>query len=273
MKQLFNKHNSFLIALVSMVVLARIVPYRKEYNEIFDLSTFIDWGICIIFLLYGLKLNIKQVLGDIKNWRLHLLVQLGTFVLFPLLVLPFYLVVKGTNYELIWLSVFFLASLPSTISSSVVPGIHCQGQCYRCYIQCLCFGTYRYRCHAIADGFLHRRHADGRRARRGSAATAAQSATAAHTRAVAKSFVEKNSGQIHTSDRAFRPTYNIAYRLRELLRRFRPPNILVGIANGFRCCYRCGCVPVFRCLHHTPAYHQAIAFLTRRYHRYNVLRV
>ena len=152
-------------------------------------------------------------------------------------------------------------------------GIHCQGQCYRCYIQCLCFGTYRYRCHAIADGFLHRRHADGRRARRGSAATAAQSATAAHTRAVAKSFVEKNSGQIHTSDRAFRPTYNIAYRLRELLRRFRPPNILVGIANGFRCCYRCGCVPVFRCLHHTPAYHQAIAFLTRRYHRYNVLRV
>lgn len=120
MKQLFNKHNSFLIALVFMVVLARIVPYRKEYNEIFDLSKFIDWGICIIFLLYGLKLNIKQVVGDIKNWRLHLLVQLGTFVLFPLLVLPFYLVVKGTNYELIWLSVFFLASLPSTISSSVV---------------------------------------------------------------------------------------------------------------------------------------------------------
>ena len=90
MKQLFNKHNSFLIALVFMVVLARIVPYRKEYNEIFDLSKFIDWGICIIFLLYGLKLNIKQVVGDIKNWRLHLLVQLGTFVLFPLLVLPFY---------------------------------------------------------------------------------------------------------------------------------------------------------------------------------------
>lgn len=68
MKQLFNKHNSFLIALVFMVVLARIVPYRKEYNEIFDLSKFIDWGICIIFLLYGLKLNIKQVVGDYIFW-------------------------------------------------------------------------------------------------------------------------------------------------------------------------------------------------------------
>ena len=152
-------------------------------------------------------------------------------------------------------------------------GIHCQGQCYRCHLQRLCFGAYRYRCHTVADGAFHRRYADGRRARRGSAATAAQSVTAAHTRAATKSIVEKNSRQIHTSDRAFRPTYNIAYRLRELLRGFCPPNILVGIADGFRCCYRCVGMPVFRCLHHTPAYHQATAFLTRRYHRYNVLRV
>ena len=273
MKQLFNKHNTFLFALVFMVVLARIVPYRKEYNDIFDLSTFIDWGICIIFLLYGLKLNIKQVVGDITNWRLHLLVQFGTFVLFPLLVLPFYLIVKGTDYEPIWLSVFFLASLPSTISSSVVLVSIARGNVTAAIFKCFCFGAYRYRCHAVADGAFHRRYADGRRARRGSAATAAQSATTAHTRTAAKSIVEKNSRQIHPSDRAFRPTYNIAYRLRELLRRFRPPNILVGIAYCFRSYHHCGGMPFFLCLHHTPAYHQAIAFFTRRYHHDNVLRV
>ena len=120
MKKIFNKQNNFLFALVGMILLARILPYRDEYNSTFNLNRFIDWGICIIFLLYGLKLNIKEVFRDIKNWKLHLLVQLGTFVLFPLLVALFYPLAKGTDYQLVWLSIFFLASLPSTVSSSVV---------------------------------------------------------------------------------------------------------------------------------------------------------
>jgi len=45
---------------------------------------------------------------------------LGTFVLFPLLVIPFYGIVKDSAYFVTWLSIFFLASLPSTVSSSVV---------------------------------------------------------------------------------------------------------------------------------------------------------
>ena len=120
MKKIFNKQNNFLFALVGMIILAKIIPYRDEYNTVFNLNRFIDWGICIIFLLYGLKLNIKEVFRDIKNWKLHLLVQLGTFVLFPLLVALFYPLAKGTDYQLVWLSIFFLASLPSTVSSSVV---------------------------------------------------------------------------------------------------------------------------------------------------------
>ena len=120
MKKIFNKQNKFLFALVGMILLARILPYRDEYNAVFNLNRFIDWGICIIFLLYGLKLNIKEVFRDIKNWKLHLLVQVGTFVLFPLLVALFYPLAKGTDYQLVWLSIFFLASLPSTVSSSVV---------------------------------------------------------------------------------------------------------------------------------------------------------
>ena len=267
MKQLFNKHNSFLIALVFMVVLARIVPYRKEYNEIFDLSKFIDWGICIIFLLYGLKLNIKQVVGDIKNWRLHLLVHLGTFVLFPLLVLPFYLVVKGTNYELIWISVFFLASLPSTISSSVVLVSIAKGNVTAAIFNASVSGLIGIVATPLLMGFF----IDGTQTGVGQDEVVRQ--------LLLKVLLPLILGLLlnpllkNTSDRAFRPIYNIAYRLRELLRRFRTPNILVGIAYCFRCCYRCSGMPVFRCLHHTPAYHQAIAFLTRRYHRYNVLRV
>lgn len=103
-----------------MVSAGKLIPYREEYNQYFNLSAFIDWGIAAIFLLYGLKLNIKEIVKDISNWKLHLLVQSGTFILFPLLVFLFYGMAKDTPYYITWLSIFFLASLPSTVSSSVV---------------------------------------------------------------------------------------------------------------------------------------------------------
>lgn len=103
-----------------MVFLGKLIPFREEYSLYFNLEKFIDYGITIIFLLYGLKLNIKDVVKDITNWRMHLVVQLGTFVLFPFLVLLFYYFVKNTSYFPVWLSIYFLACLPSTVSSSVV---------------------------------------------------------------------------------------------------------------------------------------------------------
>ena len=118
--KIFNQQNIFLLLLVLMVVLGKIIPYEESYQKVFDLNAFINWGIAGIFLLYGLKLNIKEVKKDITNWRLHLLVQAATFLLFPLLVFIFYGFSKDTTYYSLWLSIFFLASLPSTVSSSVV---------------------------------------------------------------------------------------------------------------------------------------------------------
>ena len=118
--KILDKQNIFLLLLLLMVISGKIIPYREEYNQIFNLGTFIDWGIAGIFLLYGLKLNLKEVVKDISNWKLHLLVQFGTFILFPLVVLLIYPFVKSTTFLPLWVSVFFLASLPSTVSSSVV---------------------------------------------------------------------------------------------------------------------------------------------------------
>lgn len=120
MKKIFDRQNIFLILLVLMVVAGKLIPYKAAYNEIFNLGTFIDWGIAGIFLLYGLKLNLKEVMKDISNWRLHMLVQFGTFILFPLLVFLFYPLARGSSWLPLWTSVFFLAALPSTVSSSVV---------------------------------------------------------------------------------------------------------------------------------------------------------
>ena len=116
----FFVKNAFLWLLVLMVLMGYLIPYRESYNAYFNLGTFIDWGIVIIFLLYGLKLNLREVLNDVKNWKLHLLVQIATFVLFPLLVMPFYKIAQGNEFYVLWLSIYFLACLPSTVSSSVV---------------------------------------------------------------------------------------------------------------------------------------------------------
>lgn len=120
MTKIFSRQNLFLILLIVMVVMARWIPFRESYNSYFNLSAFIDWGIAGIFLLYGLKLDLKEVVKDIANWKLHALIQSGTFILFPLLVMLFYPLVKDSGYVNVWLSVFFLACLPSTVSSSVV---------------------------------------------------------------------------------------------------------------------------------------------------------
>lgn len=118
--KMFSRQNLFLFLLAVMVLMAKLIPFHESYNRYFNLSAFIDWGIAGIFLLYGLKLDLKKVVKDIANWKLHVLIQSGTFILFPLLVLLFYPLVKDFGYVSIWLSVFFLACLPSTVSSSVV---------------------------------------------------------------------------------------------------------------------------------------------------------
>jgi sodium/bile acid cotransporter 7 len=74
----------------------------------------------MIFFFYGLKLSTAQLLSGIKNWKLHLLVQGSTFLLFPIIVLLIYPFVEGESNELFWLAFLFLAALPSTVSSSVV---------------------------------------------------------------------------------------------------------------------------------------------------------
>lgn len=119
MKVILQKIDPFLGGLVVMLILAWFIPFDEKDNY-FPLSEIIYWGISGIFLLYGLKLDLRKVLKDMSNWRLHLLIQLTTFVLFPLLLLLFYPFFKGSTFEDLWLATFFLAALPSTVSSSVV---------------------------------------------------------------------------------------------------------------------------------------------------------
>lgn len=109
-----------MIALLAMIVLAWLSPDLGAGKTPIRLGTVIDVGVTLIFFFYGLKLSPEKIKAGMGNWRMHLTVQSVTFLVFPLLVLPFYPLCKGTGYEPFWLGMFFLAALPSTVSSSVV---------------------------------------------------------------------------------------------------------------------------------------------------------
>ena len=114
------KIDTFILAIIITVLLAYLFPQFGSHSSKIDLDLIASIGISLIFFFYGLKLSPEKMKSGLKNWRLHLLVQASTFIIFPLVVLLFYPFVNSEQNENLWLAFFFLAALPSTVSSSVV---------------------------------------------------------------------------------------------------------------------------------------------------------
>lgn len=112
--------NNFFLLLLAMVVLAWLFPDWGSEESPVLLKEITTWGVSLIFFFYGVRLNLQQLLKGLRDWKLHLLIQSTTFLLFPLLILLVNLVAAGDQQNLLWLGVFYLAALPSTVSSSVV---------------------------------------------------------------------------------------------------------------------------------------------------------
>ena len=77
-------------------------------------------GVALIFFLHGLTLSFESLRGGVLHWRLHLIVQSCTFLLFPLLGLVFLWAAPVDWFPPeLDLGIFFLCALSSTVSSSV----------------------------------------------------------------------------------------------------------------------------------------------------------
>ena len=114
------KTDLFFLAILAVIVLAYLFPFWGSSQSPIPLNVMGSIGVSLIFFFYGLKLSPLKIRTGLKNWKLHLLVQLSTFLLFPIIVLlalPF--VADGAS-NMYWLSFLFLAAIPSTVSSSVV---------------------------------------------------------------------------------------------------------------------------------------------------------
>lgn len=115
------KFDKFVLAILVTIIIAYFFPQFGAEDSVLRLNQIASVGISLIFFFYGLKLSKEKIKSGLSNWKLHLLIQLSTFVLFPLLIIAFYpYSTTNDHIHTIWLGFLFLGALPSTVSSSVV---------------------------------------------------------------------------------------------------------------------------------------------------------
>ncbi|SMC70442.1 bile acid:sodium symporter family protein [Moheibacter sediminis] len=115
------KFDKFVLAIIVTIIIAYFFPQFGAEDSVLPLNLIASVGISLIFFFYGLKLSKEKIKSGLSNWKLHLLIQLSTFALFPLLIIAFYpYSTTNDHIHTIWLGFLFLGALPSTVSSSVV---------------------------------------------------------------------------------------------------------------------------------------------------------
>ncbi len=110
----------FIIALLLAILCAFLNPDLGRTRESFSLSQISNYLLVLIFFFYGLKLDIPTIKKSLSNVKLHLLVQISTFIIFPALFFIYKYFFGGFYSENLEIGILFLCALPSTVSSSVV---------------------------------------------------------------------------------------------------------------------------------------------------------
>lgn len=106
----------FLVVLIGVVAIATVAPVRGSGVAIAHHVA--DMAIMLLFFLHGAKLSRQAIMAGIVAWRVHLLVLLATFALFPLLGLLVQALALPVDRTLLT-GILFLTLLPSTVQSSV----------------------------------------------------------------------------------------------------------------------------------------------------------
>ena len=111
------KIDPYILALLGMVALAAILPASGQAAVMLGWLTKV--AIALLFFLHGAKLSREAVVAALGHWRLHLLVLLSTFALFPLLGLVASRLPPSLLPTSMAAGVLFLCCLPSTVQSSI----------------------------------------------------------------------------------------------------------------------------------------------------------
>jgi len=114
-----RKLDWFLLGMIAAAGLAWLVPEPGARGGSLHAEVLNKLGVALIFFLHGLTLSLASLRSGALNYRLHLLVQLATFGVFPLLGWAAYAILSSRLDQSFCVGLFFLCALPSTVSSSV----------------------------------------------------------------------------------------------------------------------------------------------------------
>ena len=121
------KFDWFLKGMIAAVVLAFVFPEPGAHGGFLHPEVLNKLGIALVFYLNGLSLSMHSLRQGATRWRVHLLIQLSTFLVFPLLGLGLLQLGKAWMSPDMLLGYFYLCALPSTVSSSVALTVAARG--------------------------------------------------------------------------------------------------------------------------------------------------
>ncbi|MEX0447175.1 bile acid:sodium symporter family protein [Xenorhabdus sp. SGI246] len=111
------KIDPFLLTLITVVIIASFFPCEGEVKTWFQHLT--TAAIALLFFMHGAKLSRDAIVAGIGHWRLHLVIFLSTFVLFPILGMGLYFIVPEWISPTVYMGFLYLCALPATVQSAI----------------------------------------------------------------------------------------------------------------------------------------------------------
>lgn len=109
----------FLCGVAAAVGLASVWPDPGARGGWMHAELLTKLGVALIFYLHGVTLSFAAMKAGALRWPLHVVVQVCTFLFFPLLGIGLLWVAGERIPADLRLGIFYLCALPSTVSSSV----------------------------------------------------------------------------------------------------------------------------------------------------------
>jgi sodium/bile acid cotransporter 7 len=109
--------DAFVTALAATIAMATVLPCQGVAAHVFHVVGIIAIG--SLFFLQGARLSREAVVAGLTNYRLHAVIAVTTFVLFPFFGSVLVALLPHVLERTLLLGVLFLCALPSTVQSSI----------------------------------------------------------------------------------------------------------------------------------------------------------
>lgn len=107
----------YILAILATVGVASAIPAHGAGARVADAAT--NVAIALLFFLHGARLSPQAAVAGARHWRLHVVVFLSTFVVFPVLGVATRALAPSLLTPALWTGVVLLCLLPSTVQSSI----------------------------------------------------------------------------------------------------------------------------------------------------------